>query len=85
MKLFALVLYMCSGVANTCLQPFVFEDKFNSAYDCMIKGYEEGKKKMLDVGRKDVNRHKIYVKFECQEVDIMLPQPKPTTQSKDVT
>ena len=50
MKLFVLVLYMCSGVANTCLQPFVFEEKFNSAYDCMIKGYEEGKDKIIEIG-----------------------------------
>ena len=43
MKVFALVLYICSGAANSCLQPFIFEDQFDSVYNCMIKGYEESK------------------------------------------
>jgi len=85
MKEVALILFMCSATENVCMPAYVWPDSFNDDYSCMIAGYEEGKKKMLDVGRKEVNRHKIYVKFECQEVDIILPQPKPKTQSKVVT
>ena len=56
MKIFALVLYICSGAANTCLQPFVFNDQFDSAYDCMITGYDESKAKIIEIGPEDVNK-----------------------------
>ena len=84
MKEIVLILFMCSATENVCMPPYVWPDNFEDEYTCMIKGYEEGKKKILDVGREDVNKHKIYVKFECQELDIILPQPKPKIQSKVV-
>ena len=67
MKIFALVLYICSGAANTCLQPFVFNDQFDSAYDCMITGYDESKAKIIEIGPEDVNKYNIYIKFGCYE------------------
>lgn len=77
MKIFALVLYICSGAANTCLQPFVFNDQFDSAYDCMITGYDESKAKMIEIGPEDVNKYNIYIKFECLPQDIVVPKKKP--------
>ena len=77
MKVFALVLYMCSGVANTCLQPFVFQHQFDSAYDCMITGYDESKAKMIEIGPEDVNKYNIYIKFECLPQEIVVPKKKP--------
>ena len=65
MKIFALVLYICSGVANTCLQPFVFNDQFDSAYDCMITGYDESKAKMIEIGPEDVNKYGMFIKVYC--------------------
>ena len=79
----ALIIYMCSAIQNTCLDPYIWPETFYDNYGCMIQGYKESEK-ILDVGREDVNKHKIYVKFECQELDIILPQPKPKTQSKVV-
>jgi|TARA_R100000455_G_C6208926_1_gene77097 hypothetical protein len=80
MKLFVLVLYICSGAANTCLQPFVFEDKFNSAYDCMIKGYEEGKDKIIEIGPEDVNKYDMYIKFNCLAEEVIIPPKKPVKE-----
>ncbi len=77
MKIFALVLYICSRAANTCLQPFVFNDQFDSAYDCMITGYDESKAKMIEIGPEDVNKYNIYIKFECLPQDIVVPKKKP--------
>jgi hypothetical protein len=68
MKIFALVLYICSGAANTCLQPFVFNDRFDSAYDCMITGYDESKAKMIEIGLEE---------FECLPQEIVVPKKKP--------
>jgi len=83
MKVFALVLYMCSGVANTCLQPFVFEHQFDSAYDCMVTGYDESKTKIVEIGEEDVNQYRIYIKFECLPQEIMVPEKKPTKEEKN--
>ena len=75
-----LILYMCSAIERTCLDPYVWPDRFYDKYGCMIKGYKESEKKMTEIGRKDVNKHDIYIKFECQEYNILLPQPKPKKQ-----
>ena len=80
MKVFALVLYMCSGVANTCLQPFVFQHQFDSAYDCMITGYDESKAKMIEIGPEDVNQYSIYIRFECLPQEIITPKKKPVIE-----
>ena len=80
MKIFALVLYICSGVANTCLQPFVFNDQFDSAYDCMITGYDESKAKIIEIGPEDVNKYNIYIKYECLPQEIVVPKKKPVIE-----
>ena len=80
----ALILYMCSAIQKTCLDPYVWPETFYDKYSCMVHGYEESGKKIAEIGRKDVNEHDIYIKFNCQEYKIILPQPKPKTQSKVV-
>jgi hypothetical protein len=82
----ALILYMCSAIQKTCLDPYVWPERFNDSYECMIQGYEESGKKIAEIGRKDVNEHDIYIKFECHKYKIILPPPKPEpeTQSKVV-
>ena len=77
MKIFTLVLYICSGVANTCLPPFKFAEQFKTPYDCMIKGYDESKLKLIDIGEEDVNKYNIYIKFDCFPHEIILPKKKP--------
>ena len=47
----------------------------------MIEGYKESEKKMAEIGREDVNAHDIYIKFECHEYKIILPQPKPKVET----
>ena len=76
----ALILYMCSAIERTCLDPYVWPDRFYDKYGCMKEGYRESEKKMTEIGRKDVNKHDIYIKFECHEYNILLPQPKPKKQ-----
>ena len=80
----ALILYMCSAIQKTCLDPYVWPDRFYDKYGCMIEGYKESEKKIEAIGREDVNKYDIYIKFNCQEYKIILPQPKPKIQSKVV-
>jgi len=43
----------------------------------MVTGYEESAKKMREIGPEDVNKSKIYIKFDCLERAIIVPKEKP--------
>ena len=60
-----LSLIICSQVANTCMPPYPWPDTFNTTYDCMLFGYEESLKKMKEIGKEEVNKHNIYIRFTC--------------------
>jgi len=60
-----LSLIICSQVAGTCLEPYPWPDKFDTQYDCMIFGYEESLNKMKEIGKQEVNKHNIYLRFTC--------------------
>ena len=45
----ALILYMCSAIQKTCLDPYVWPERFNDSYECMIQGYEESGKKITSL------------------------------------
>ena len=60
-----LTLILCSYTEATCMTPYQWPETFNSTYDCMLAGYEESQKKMKEIGREDVNKHQIYIKFTC--------------------
>jgi len=74
---FILVLFLCSATHNTCLPPHQFHERFKDSYKCMVVGYEESAKKMQEIGREEVNQHKVYIKFNCLEKAIIVPQEKP--------
>ena len=60
-----LSLIICSQVANTCMPPYPWPQTFDTTYDCMLFGYEESLKKMKEIGRQEVNKHNIYIRFTC--------------------
>ena len=65
---FVLSLIICSSVVGECMPPFDWQDTFITKYDCLVFGYEESLKKMEEIGRKDVNKHGIVIKFHCERV-----------------
>ena len=65
---FVLSLIICSSVAGECMPPFDWHDTFESQYDCMVFGYEESLNKMKEIGREEVNKHGIYIKFYCKPI-----------------
>ena len=77
----ALILYLCSAIQKTCLEPYVWPDRFYDQYGCMVAGYEESGKKIAEIGRKEVNKHDIYIKFECHPYKISLPRTQPKLES----
>ena len=60
-----LAMIFCSYVYQECQAPYIMPVSYNSWNDCMIAGYEEAKRKTLEVGREQVNKDLIYIKFYC--------------------
>ena len=52
---------------TTCMPPHTFETKYKDAYSCMLDGYTKSYDKILELGKEDVNRFNIYIKFGCNE------------------
>ena len=74
---FILVLFLCSTVHKTCLPPYQFHERFDDPYKCMVVGYEESAERMKALGQAEVNKHKLYIKFDCLEKAIIVPKEKP--------
>ena len=64
-----LSLIICSQVANSCLEPYPWPETFNTTYDCMMFGYEESLNKMKEIGRLEVNKYNMYIKFTCTPIE----------------
>ena len=63
-----LTLFMCSISAGECLPPYQWPERFRDSYDCMQFGYKESHRKMEEIGRVEVNKHGIYIRFLCTPV-----------------
>ena len=66
---FILSMMMCSVIdgETKCIPPHTFEVKYPDAYECMLDGYNESYNKIVELGREDVNKYNIYIKFGCYE------------------
>ena len=60
-----LTLIICSYTHGACLDPYVWPERFDTSYDCMMFGYEESMNKMQEIGREEINKHNMFVKFYC--------------------
>ncbi len=66
---FILTMMMCSVIdgKTKCIPPHTYEVKYPDAYECMLDGYNESYNKIVELGREDVNKYNIYIKFGCHE------------------
>tara|TARA_R110001592_G_scaffold10073_1_gene52495 strand:+ start:379 stop:615 length:237 start_codon:yes stop_codon:yes gene_type:complete len=71
-----LTIVMCSSVANTCLEPFTFEEIYYDSYSCMVDGYKKSMEKTIEIGSESINQHGIYLKFDCSQMITPLEKPK---------
>tara|TARA_Y100001973_G_scaffold76982_1_gene112524 strand:- start:3136 stop:3405 length:270 start_codon:yes stop_codon:yes gene_type:complete len=62
-----LVIMMCSQYQGICLDPHKFDEKYDDVYSCLIEGYNKSIEKTEELGKKEVNKHKIIMKFDCYE------------------
>jgi len=58
---------ICSATTGTCLPPFRLDNFYKDGYDCMLDGYKMSLEKTEKIGREEINKHKIYIKFGCNE------------------
>ena len=79
---FVLSMIMCAYVEGktTCMPPHKFDNTYEDSYSCMLDGYTKAYDKIIELGREDVNKFNIYIKFGCNE-NI---SNKTTTSSKSI-
>ena len=58
---------ICSATTGICLPPFRLDNFYKDGYDCMLDGYKMSLEKTEEIGREEINKHKIYIKFGCNE------------------
>lgn len=73
---FVLNLIICSALSNSCLPPYRYPDLFDDGYSCMIAGNYKSIEKLEEIGKEDVNKNKIFIKFLCTE-EVIVPPKKP--------
>ena len=61
-----LSLIICSSVAGDCMPPYEWPETFRTNYDCLMFGYEESMNKLEEVGKEDVNKYGMYIRFFCK-------------------
>jgi hypothetical protein len=64
MKFFLFIL-ICTGIGGECMPPIEMQQSFETKYDCLITGYDVSKEMMIDIGKQEVNKNSIYIKFVC--------------------
>ena len=62
-----LILFLCSYASGTCMTPHQWSGKFDDMYECMMKGYEKSSEKLTKIGREEVNKEGLFVRFTCIE------------------
>ena len=66
---YILTMVMCAYVEGktTCMPPHQFKDTYVDAYSCMLDGYTKSYDKIVELGKDNVNKFNIYIKFGCNE------------------
>ena len=66
---YVLTMIMCAFVEGktTCMPPFTVNQTYKDGYTCMLDGYTKSYDKIVEIGREEVNKYNIYIKFGCSE------------------
>ncbi len=62
-----LAMIMCSALYQECLPPHPMPGTYNNHFDCMVAGYEESHRKLLEIGKEEINKYRTFIKFVCYE------------------
>ena len=66
---FLLTMLICANTAQgiQCFPPIKFDILYKDGYDCMVDGYIKAHEKLVAIGRDEINKNKIFIKFGCYE------------------
>ena len=62
-----LIMIICAQVESTCYPPITLNKTFYTSYDCLQEGYKESQTLLKELGKQQVNKNKIIIKFTCLE------------------
>ena len=62
---FGLAFVLCSYIANSCVPPLTYSETFNTEYECLHAGYSHSIVQLEQIGPKDINEHRMFIKFSC--------------------
>ena len=63
---FIIFMWLCSVTTTIdCRQIKVDRVKFGDQYDCVVYGYTHSTKLLREFGRKNINKHEIFIRFAC--------------------
>ena len=68
---YLLIMILCSNISGTCLPGYEWPVKYDNLYECLETGYKESLRKHRDIGEGQVNEHVMYIKFKCQELEVI--------------
>ena len=63
-----LTMYLCSLIQLNCMAPFTYPETYNDLYSCMISGYEQAYAKTKEIGRQNINKDMLFIKFRCTQL-----------------
>jgi len=64
---YMLIMIICAQVESTCYPPITLNKTFYTSYDCLQEGYKESQTLLKELGKQQVNKNKIIIKFTCLE------------------
>jgi hypothetical protein len=57
------------------MPPFQWPTTFDTQYDCLMFGYQESIRKMEEIGREEVNKYNMFIRFTCTPEATISYQP----------
>ena len=60
-------MHICSALYNTCPASIVVPEIYNDYNTCITAGYQSALDKTKEVGKEDINKYMIFIKFICQQ------------------
>ena len=64
---YVLTIIICAFIdgKTSCMPPHRFDNIYTDGYSCMLDGYTKSYDKIVEIGKEDVNKFNIYIKFGC--------------------